>query len=85
MDVFGTDHFAPWTAVGAIRDGRRPRHGENAFVLDREMQLQHLAPVVEVNVHEARCAGGSDIGVFFGVALQGAFGVLIICISRDLT
>jgi hypothetical protein len=46
--VFGADEFRPLAHVAPIGDGGRPGHGEDAFVIDREMELQHRAPVIGV-------------------------------------
>src|SRR5579871_3746247 len=46
--IFGAYQVRPGAHGGPIRDGRGPGHRENVFVLDREMQLQHLTPVVGV-------------------------------------
>ena len=54
IDVFGADQVRPSAHGGPISDGRRPRHGEDAFILDREMELQHLAPVIGVEVRAWR-------------------------------
>src|SRR5216683_1716177 len=48
MDVFAADEVRPRAHGGPIGDGRRPGHREDAFILDRKMELQHLAPVVGV-------------------------------------
>ena len=50
LEILGTDHLAPRGEVGPIGDGRRPRRGEDALILDREVHLQHLAPVGGVEV-----------------------------------
>src|SRR5215831_19686687 len=46
--ILGAYQVRPRAHGGPVRDGRRPGHGEDVFVLDREMELQHLAPVVGV-------------------------------------
>src|SRR5439155_25299832 len=48
MPVFGADQFRPWAHAGPISDGRRPRHREDALILDGKMQLQHLAAIIGV-------------------------------------
>src|SRR5215813_8414552 len=49
MRVFGADNLLPLSYQRApIRFGRRPRHRENAFILDRKMKLKPLAPIVGV-------------------------------------
>src|ERR1700686_3954959 len=78
LGVFGADHFGPWAQIGPISDGRRPGRGEDAVILDRKAELQHLAPVVGIDLHGTRRGSRSDIGVFFGVALQGVFGGVVI-------
>src|SRR5215468_4327873 len=69
LNVFGADHFGPWTQVGPIRDGPRPGHGEDAGILDRKVELKHLTAVVGIDLHDTRRGSGGDIGVLFCVAL----------------
>jgi len=42
--VLGTHNFAPCFDPAPVRYGRRPGHREDAFILDRESELQVLAP-----------------------------------------
>jgi hypothetical protein len=37
--ILGTHKFRPVTRSGSIGDGRRPRHGEYAFVLNGELKV----------------------------------------------
>jgi hypothetical protein len=52
MRVFGADIFsaAPIVDRAPISYGRRPGRRENAFILDRELELQVFAPIVGVGV-----------------------------------
>src|SRR5258706_1004542 len=50
-DIFGADTFLPRGARRAhIGLGRRPRHGEGAFVLYAEFELQAFAPVGAIDI-----------------------------------
>src|SRR6266853_3896260 len=46
--VLGTDNFPPCFGAAPVGYGRRPGHGEDAFIFDRELELQVLAPVAVV-------------------------------------
>jgi hypothetical protein len=43
--VLGADDLPPCFGAAPIGDGGRPRHCEGAFILDRELELQQLAPI----------------------------------------
>jgi hypothetical protein len=45
VNVFRTDDFPPIVEARPVSDGRGPRHSEDAFILDRDVDLQMLAPV----------------------------------------
>src|SRR5258708_35446043 len=57
LDVFGASLFRPVggvtsttsTSTTSISHGRGPRRREDAFVLDREPELQVLAPIFRVH------------------------------------
>jgi len=49
MPVFGTDIFRPFAQGAPISYARRPRHSEDAFILDHELELQSLALIVGVD------------------------------------
>src|SRR5258708_5946236 len=71
MRVFGADIFtsassAPIADRGApISYGRRPGHREDAFILDRELKLQVLAPIVGVAVGGGRNRIRRKMKIFF--------------------
>src|ERR1700682_6274021 len=44
-DVFGANRFRPVAAAAPISHGRGPRRREGALIVDRELELQVLAPV----------------------------------------
>src|SRR5262249_51126108 len=46
MGVLGADNFRPFNRRRQISHGGRPGHCEDAFILDRELELKPLAPVV---------------------------------------
>src|SRR5215470_4954571 len=46
FDVFGANRFRPAAAATPIGHGRGPRRRKGACILDRELELQVLAPVV---------------------------------------
>jgi len=48
LGVFGADMFRPFNQRAAIRYGRRPGHRKGACILDRELELQVLAPNARV-------------------------------------
>jgi hypothetical protein len=48
LGVFGANMFRPFNQREAIRYGRRPGHRKGAFILDRELELQVLAPIAFV-------------------------------------
>ena len=50
MEVFSTDDFGKNTRSRHIGQGRGPRRREDALVLDRQVQLQELAPVVAEDI-----------------------------------
>src|SRR5438067_11853918 len=45
---FGADHFRPFAERAPVSDPGRPGRGENAGILDRELELQPLALVVGI-------------------------------------
>src|SRR5258706_14547364 len=49
MRVLGADEFRPCSRRAPIGHARRPRPGEDAFILDREFELQRLALVARVD------------------------------------
>jgi hypothetical protein len=49
LGVFGANMFRPFNQREAIRYGRRPGHRKGAFILDRELELQVLAPIAFVS------------------------------------
>src|SRR5580700_10583582 len=61
MDVLGTGEFRPIAEGAPIGHGRRPRHGENASVLDGELELQPLALIVGVDDQAGVVEGNADI------------------------
>src|SRR5712664_1823399 len=63
--ILGAYEVRPGADGRPVRDGRRPGHREDVFVLDGKMELQHLAPVVGV---EFPAAAGAEI--FFFVAFN---------------
>src|SRR5215467_7927497 len=69
--IFGANGFLPLAAAGPIGDGRGPRRGEDAIVLDGEPDLEELAPVIRVEV-------ASNALVLLGVALEALFRVFVI-------
>ena len=50
VEVFGTDGFGIDTRSRHIGQGRGPRRREDALVLDRQVQLQELAPVLTEDI-----------------------------------
>src|SRR5437763_2005997 len=74
MDTFGADGFRPIVRAAAISDGDRPRRREGAFVLDRDMHLKVLAPIIAVE--DSRSACGAPI--LFRVALHPVLCVFVI-------
>jgi CRP-like cAMP-binding protein len=47
--VLGTDIFRDCTQGAPISHGCRPRHRENAFILDRKLKLEPLAAIIGVD------------------------------------
>src|SRR5271167_3672136 len=45
LDVFGANRFHPVGGTAPISHGRGPRRREDAFILDRELELQVLARI----------------------------------------
>ena len=72
LPVFRTDDFAPGFDPAPVGDGRRPRHREDAVILDREPQLQMLATIAVVGCR-ARIGAARGAQVFPGVAVQPSF------------
>ena len=48
--VFGADELRPSVHGTPVRDGGRPGHLEDAVIIDRELEQQHLAPIAGVDV-----------------------------------
>src|ERR1700736_1981011 len=48
LGVFGADKLQPFVQGAPKRYGRRPRRRESACILDRDLDLQPLALVVEI-------------------------------------
>src|SRR5580692_2104661 len=48
MPVFGADNLPPFRGIERIGYGRGPRRREGALILDREMDLQVVAGVIEI-------------------------------------
>src|SRR6516225_2840751 len=70
MAVFSTDDFRQNIRSRHIGQGRGPRRREDALVLDREVQLKELAPVLAVDI-----AGRQPI--LFYVPLDCVFHVIV--------
>jgi hypothetical protein len=51
MRVLGADSFRPFLGAAPIGYGRGPGHRKDARILDREVELQVLAPIVAVDAH----------------------------------
>src|SRR6516165_5838689 len=49
VPVFGADIFRPFAQGAPISYDRRPRHSEDAFILDRKLELQSFALIVGVD------------------------------------
>jgi hypothetical protein len=45
MRIFDADKFRPFARRAPTRYGRRPGHREDAFILDRELELQSLVHI----------------------------------------
>src|SRR5713226_4157512 len=74
--IFGADIFpsAPITCRWApIGYGRRPRRRKDAFILDRECELQVLAPIVGVAVGDGRNRIRRKAKIFFCTSFQAFF------------
>jgi hypothetical protein len=70
MDVSSADNFRPFFRAAPINSapisyGRRPRHREDAFILDSELELQVLAPVIAIvaSLFDELEAGRVDMNV----------------------
>src|SRR5215831_1863128 len=71
LHILGADTFIPrLIRVAAIRNRRRPRHGEDAWILHREFELEALAPVIGIDT--------ADAGPFLLGAFQRFLGSLVI-------
>src|SRR5205809_6048424 len=70
MKVVGTDGFRRNIRPRHIGQGRGPRRREDALVLDRQMQLQELAPVVAEDI-------ALEQPVLFFVPLDGVLHVVV--------
>src|SRR5260370_35168603 len=77
LHIFGADTFLPWICVAAICNCRRPGHGEEAFILHREFELQALAPVAGID-------NGANGWPFFFSSIQRFFGGLIVTETEAL-
>src|SRR2546423_8897580 len=65
-DIFGSARSAPIAHRWApISYGRRPRRRKDAFILDREFELQVLAPIVGVAAANARNSIWRTTKMFF--------------------
>ena len=62
MPVFRADQVRPFAEGAPIGNHGRPWHGEDAWILDGEMELQHLAAVIGVETVL------TDSEILFGVA-----------------
>src|SRR5205814_8016435 len=69
--IFGADIFGSARSAliahrwAPISYGRRPRRRKDAFILDREFELQVLAPIVGVAVGDARNRIRRKTKIFF--------------------
>jgi hypothetical protein len=70
MPVFCADDFLPLAGAAPIGNGRSPGHREGALILNRELDLQILAPVIALEVHRRT-------EILFRVPLQALFGFFV--------
>src|SRR5215469_9338556 len=73
MRIFGADSLRPcaerpYTQTGSIDDGRRPWRREDAFILDREFELQVLGLGVQIDDHSGVIS--NEAGILFRTSLQ---------------
>src|ERR1700730_13506776 len=81
--IFRADKFTPRYASSShrwapISEGRRPRHCKNAFILDREFELQVLPPIVWVAVGEERNRIRRKAKIFFCGSFQTFFRLFVV-------
>src|SRR5437762_10886564 len=72
VGVFGADTFFPFGHLRTVGHGRGPGHLEHSFILDRELKLQELAPVVGMNRVLL------DLEILFRVPWQSFFRAFVI-------
>jgi hypothetical protein len=70
MPVFCADDFLPLAAAAPMGNGRRPGHRQGSLILNRELELQILAPVIAVDVHRRT-------EILFRVLFQALFGLFV--------
>src|SRR5215468_5475558 len=74
--IFGADIFTSASSApiayrrAPISYGRRPRRRKDAFILDRELELQVLAPIVGVAVGDERNRIRRQAKIFFCSSFQ---------------
>src|SRR5450755_1930190 len=73
MRIFGADSLrkfarGPSVNTGPVDDGRGPWRREGAFVLDRDIELQVIAPGVQIGDHSGVISEGGRI--LFRASLQ---------------